>query len=175
MTFLNDRRGWVAGYLPMMGETYLYHTQDGGKTWRCQPLTFPPGYDQASVTTYTPTFFTQQDGVLPVYLATDQPAWDFYLTHDAGNSWQAITPLPIAGLYSLPTAQDFFVWDGKTFSTSHDGGQSWTQTTSNLDLSQSLHQLDFLDPMTGWATTSDSSGQGHLYLTTGAGATWEEL
>jgi photosystem II stability/assembly factor-like uncharacterized protein len=175
MTFLDDSRGWVAGYVPMMGEAYLYQTQNGGKTWRYQSLTFPPGYDQASVTTYAPTFFNQQDGVLPVYLATDQPAWDFYFTHDAGNTWQATTPVAIAGPYSLPTSQDFFIWDGKTFVASHDGGQTWTQTSSNPDLSQSVHQLDFIDPMTGWATTIDPSGQNHLYITTDAGDTWQDL
>jgi photosystem II stability/assembly factor-like uncharacterized protein len=73
ISFLNDRRVWVAGYMPMIGGAYLYQTQDGGQNWSYQPLTFPPGYDQASVTTYAPTFFNQQDGILPVYLAADQP------------------------------------------------------------------------------------------------------
>jgi photosystem II stability/assembly factor-like uncharacterized protein len=68
------------------------------------------------------------------------------------------------------------VWDGgSAVSVTHDGGQTYQTITPNVDLSQVLGQIDFVDASTGWARTMDANGAVKLYKTTDSGATWTLL
>jgi photosystem II stability/assembly factor-like uncharacterized protein len=57
----------------------------------------------------------------------------------------------------------------------HDGGQSHQAIAPNVDLSQVLGQIDFVDASTGWARTMDANGAVKLYKTIDSGATWTPL
>ena len=88
------------------------------------------------------------------------------------SSPRATTTLQASGMVSIPSATDVIVWDGAMLHYSLDAGQTWQERTPNLDLSQSLIALQFVDRNTGWALSQEASGT-RLYRTTDGGATWE--
>jgi photosystem II stability/assembly factor-like uncharacterized protein len=99
----------------------------------------------------------------------------FYVTQDGGQSWTPGSVLDSSGIVSIPTMQDVFVWDGGTLQTSHDDGQTWTAITPNINLSQMISQLDFVDKDNGWATSLDANMKSMLYKTNNGGETWVAL
>lgn len=176
LTFADSERGWVTGNIPMENYPYLFATLDGGKTWQQQKLTVPAGYSQPMLMVEPPRFFDTKEGILPVWvLSGDLFGTEFYRTGDGGQTWILSTPVASRGPYSIATLQDFFVWDGGTFHASHDGGQTWKEITPNIDLSQIIGRLQFVDAQTGWATSMDAEGKFRLYQTRDGGATWSTL
>ena len=175
LAFRDQTHGWIGGTVPCEACVWLYLTQDGGRTWQSQDLEIPADFTSHFLSIDPPRFFNSQDGVLPVAFFAETSARDFYVTHDGGGTWNATTPVPLAGLYSLPTPQDFFTWQETSLAASHDGGQTWTQIAPNIDLGPSLLQLEFVNASTGWAISAAEDGQRHLYKSTDGGATWTRL
>jgi photosystem II stability/assembly factor-like uncharacterized protein len=172
MTFLDMQHGWVGGSEPKDGYVWLFATKDGGQTWKQVNLPLPNGYTTSTISVDPPEFFGSQDGVMPVTLFINSSHWVLYITHDGGQSWTPGSVVDSGGLISTPTAQDFFIWDGGTLHASHDGGQTWIAITPNINLSQIIAQLDFVDKDNGWATSMDSNMKVTLYKTNDGGQTW---
>jgi photosystem II stability/assembly factor-like uncharacterized protein len=172
MTFLDMQHGWVGGTEPKDGYVWLFATQDGGQTWKQVNLPLPNGYTTSTISVDPPKFFSAQDGILPVTLFTNSSHKLFYMTQDGGQSWKPGSVLDSGGIVSMPTQQDIYVWDGGILQASHDGGQTWIAITPNIDLSQIIAQLDFVDKDNGWATSVDADLKGMVYKTNDGGKTW---
>ncbi len=183
MTFFDPDTGWVTGSRPMDGDIYLYVTHDGGSSWNLQPIPIPPEKAECQFNTFPPVFFGQ-DGFLPIllYFPSGPVQQVFYVTHDGGTTWiadlsnpsQIIVP---AGQYSFADALYGFSWmGGSNIFYTTDGASTWSSRSSDLDLSDSLSMIDFIDSMRGWALTGPGdSGQSRLYQTSDGGATWTLL
>jgi photosystem II stability/assembly factor-like uncharacterized protein len=169
LTFRDAMDGWAAltgpygPPLPSPSTHWLYQTQNGGVTWRPAPLALPATLEQypwlyvAGV--LPPTFYSAQDGVLPVDVGS-QPAGGVvlslvYVTHDGGATWNATAPIStVTGATSLP---DPFHWwiaseavtDDSLFSTV-DGGQHWLSLTPGAPFTQ-ISVLSFVSSVQGWA------------------------
>jgi photosystem II stability/assembly factor-like uncharacterized protein len=171
--FASSTRGWVGGAEPMGGYVWLFVTNDGGRTWGHQNLALPAGFEQAMTSVDAPLFFTPLEGILPVQLyLVDLVATVFYRTTDGGLSWQARRPVTLTGRYSIASINEFWVWDGETLVASYDGGQAWQSIPADLNLTDSLSQLDFVAPAQGWALGMDASQASTLYQTLDGGFTW---
>jgi photosystem II stability/assembly factor-like uncharacterized protein len=175
MTFLDMQHGWVGGSEPKNGYVWLFATQDGGESWKQVNLPLPSKYISSTISVDPPKFFNAKSGILPVTFFTDSSYKGFYRTQDGGQSWKPGSIVGSNGIVSIPTLQDIFIWDGGTLQTSHDGGKTWTAITPNIDLSQIIAQLDFIDKNTGWATSIDANMKGMLYKTIDGGKTWVAL
>lgn len=175
MTFLDMQHGWVGGAEPINGYVWLFATQDSGQTWRQVNLPLPSSYISSTISVDPPKFFNTKNGILPVTFFTDSSYKVFYTTQDGGQSWKRGNVVGSNGIVSIPTMQDIFIWDGGTLQTSHDGGKTWTMVTPNIDLSQIIAQLDFVDKKDGWATSIDANMKGMLYKTNDGGKTWVAL
>ncbi len=175
LSFADDSHGWVTGAVPMEGYAWLYQTQDGGRTWQHQALALPDGYANAMLSIDPPRFFDPQHGLLPVLLSADSQAWIFFTTRDGGATWSATTPVAGGGSYDFVSPQEGWAWDGKTLHSTRDGGQTWTAQETNVDLSQMLTRLDFVNSAAGWALAMDADGQTCLYKTVNGGLTWASL
>jgi photosystem II stability/assembly factor-like uncharacterized protein len=187
ITFLDATTGWVTGYAPGCGHTYLYVTHDGGHTWREQRLPLPPRvtphWNAASM---PPVFFSIRDGVLPVsmaYAVRDEYCEDgktavvFYMTHDGGATWTAATPVDGHGVPPWGFADMAHGWalgEGALYRTTN-GGRQWTLLPLPAELAD-IHQLDFISSQVGWAVRGSlwslKQTPGSLLKTVDGGQTW---
>ena len=185
MVFLDARTGWVTGSLPAAGDVYLYKTEDGGASWNKQALISLSGYAQELTLAHPPLFFGRE-GIFPLTVyRQDAPNLVFLRTEDGGLTWTgdfAAGPhSPPAGMYSFATASDGWCWDGAGFvHATHDGGMTWSDFATNLDLSGKLHQLVFAPAadgsFVGFALTNpDENGHAQLFTTMDEGSTWMPL
>ena len=71
--------------------------------------------------------------------------------------------------------QTAFVWDGRGFPHTTDGGRSWQAAPPNLDFGDQFASMDFVNATTGWVLTADAEGQRSLHKTTDGGRTWFQL
>jgi photosystem II stability/assembly factor-like uncharacterized protein len=111
-------------------------------------------------------------GILPVAVGSEGFTTFFLATQDGGKTWISSAGVPGSGRYSVASLNDLFVWFGNDLSVSHDAGQTWETITPNQNFSDTLVQFQFVDAQTGWAITSDASGQTSLYKTSDGGQTW---
>ena len=183
MTFLDPDTGWATGSRPMEGDIYMFVTHDGGSSWNLQSIPIPPEKAECQFHTFPPVFFGQ-DGFLPMllYFPSGPVQQVFYVTHDGGATWtadltsasQVIVP---PGQYSFVDAFIGFSWNGgpSIFITT-DGAQTWSVGSTDLDLSDSLSMIDFINGSIGWALTGPGdSGQSRLYQTSDGGGTWSQI
>ena len=175
MAFKDMRDGWIGGFQPIIGHSYLYRTTDGGKTWMLQDLKIPAAYSSSSVLTLAPKFFTNQEGMLPVSLEMQVQSIDFYVTHDGGQTWQSTAVVQNQEAYDIVSMQDIRVWSKNTLKVTHDGAQNWTSITPVIALQGKIQQLDFINQKTGWAISMDIKENMHLYQTQDSGKTWNQL
>jgi photosystem II stability/assembly factor-like uncharacterized protein len=179
VTFLNATTGWVTGTVGVPDVLYLYVTHDGGYTWQQQQLSLPPGLTSRwfAVTT-SPQFFTANDGVLPVFYGSEDPATGaavgavavFYITHDGGTTWTSTTPLSVSDVWtplsSFTDVNHGWIADGDVLYVTTDGGSHWTAIPPT-PLFANVKQIDFISPQVGWALTPAS-----LLKTEDGGLTW---
>ena len=176
MTFLDATHGWVTGSVPMDGYVYLFKTQDGGRNWTHQEVSLPAGFETAMTSADAPRFFTSTDGIFHAGLYTAVSASVFYLTQDGGASWTPTFPVNMVGRYAIANLQDVWIWDGgPAMLISHDSGTTWSLVNTNINVTDTLMTIDFVNATTGWALTGDASSHYSLYKTTDGGATWTAL
>ena len=175
MAFKDMRDGWIGGFQPIIGHSYLYRTTDGGNTWTFQNLTIPAAFSSSSVMTLAPKFFTNQDGVLPVSLEMQVQSIVFYVTHDGGQTRQSTAVVQNQEAYDIVTLQDIWIWSENTLKATHDGAQNWSSITPAIALQGKIQQLDFINQKTGWAISMDTKENMHLYQTLDGGKTWNQL
>jgi photosystem II stability/assembly factor-like uncharacterized protein len=175
-TFLDASRGWVGGATPVDNTIYLYRTLDGGATWSETGLALPAGYESAQTGNYGPQFFSASEGILVVNLA--MPADPglvtlVYRTTDGGETWtpgQVIAGGRPADFFSF---HEGVAWgNGNQFNVTRDAGQTWGALVPNQDFSASLVSFQFVNPLVGWALTTNEVQDPSLFKTTDGGATW---
>ncbi|MFH2038047.1 MAG: hypothetical protein ABIJ65_01295 [Chloroflexota bacterium] len=175
-SFLDSLHGWVGGSIPMDGNVYFYTSLDGGYTWVKQHINLPGGYETAMTEVETAQFFSVVDGLLPVRLFVENSGYVFFVTHDSGITWISTTPLISNGQYSLASINDIFVWDGGAdIYVTHDSGLTWNQITTNINVTEKLMKIEFVDSETGWMLTGDATTHHTLYKTLDGGSTWNIL
>ena len=183
----------------------LFHTEDGGRSWRQITLPALPGLS-AQVETYGLPFFFGHEGVVAAWLRTNptaKPNVAIYTTNDAGRTWtgEAAPSDPAAAQYGRPTSpplpfsasnpSTWVLFYGTHLVVTHDGGLHWTTSTVSPPIrffySVFLGAPSPIAPQSkGWALAQlgavDPQGQGRgqantpaLVRTTDGGRTWHLL
>jgi len=174
ITPVNMSNAWVGGIVYTPGEIYLYQTQDGGQTWKLQPVQIPSGYDQAQLETVGPQFVDAQDAYMPVHVSTQNGVMlAVYYSHDGGSNW-ALTPMliPNGGLMNFVSPTDGFVWNGTEFYVTHDGAKTWAAVSPGVSFGDSFAGMDFVNATLGFVLTNDATNTRTLYKTVDGGSTW---
>lgn len=185
--FISQQDGWTTN-IPL---ALLYATHDGGITWEKQalPQIAEPTPNGIIPSYELPTFFNDQEGILPVTLAGEQQSISFYTTQDGGRSWnlaaQEATLLPGSPFGTMPTAvvtsQEWmlFLPNGKVRKTS-DSGKHWDEQDVP-SLAAGITNVSFASQAQGWglssvgkcaAPKSQCSIQTQIMITEDGGHTW---
>ncbi len=175
ISFRSSDTGWVAGSVSAPGNSWLFNSRDGGYSWIKQSLALPAGAQNSLLSIDAPMFFSQQEGLLPVFLYQVGELFALYTSRDGGATWTVTTPVPVVGELDCVSFSACRIWNGNTIAITEDGGQSWQQVKTNVNLQQTLVQIDFTSPQVGYALSIASNGQSTLYLTSDSGRTWTPL
>jgi len=139
-------------------------------------VNLPAGFETALTSADAPRFFTSTDGIFHAGLYAAVSSTVFYLTQDGGATWTPTFPVNMAGHYAIATLQDVWVWDGgAAMLVSHDSSVTWNQVNTNINVTDTLMRIDFVNASTGWALTGDATPHYSLYKTIDGGATWTTL
>ena len=163
---------------------------DLGKTWQNIAVLRPPDVTGArSALADAPIFFDTLRGLMWVVfsLADSSRVAVVYSTADGGRSWTAGSApqdgMPGPSYYhAIVSATDVFATCGENLCVTHDAGHTWTTIEANTHIDYQgsmtghdypvLSQLDFIDPLTGWAIEAGwPDFYHHLYRTTDGGYT----
>ncbi|MHB8263085.1 MAG: WD40/YVTN/BNR-like repeat-containing protein [Acidimicrobiales bacterium] len=96
--FANAHDGFAGGFLRA-----LWHTTDGGESWRQMTIAAPASLAHALAMYGTPTFFGGSTGVLPVAFIKGSSSFiAFYLTTNTGATWSLQNVEPAMGTARTP-------------------------------------------------------------------------
>lgn len=165
--FANDKQGWA-----VVGLWYIYHTEDGGKTWEDQLSTGYMSYGVGNI------FFTNDKNGCAA-------GSSILCTEDGGKTWNerlGIKPgerdnigdvmVSVWGISFVNRSTAWAVGNNGQIIKTEDGGKSWKLKTSIR-----IGYAYFIDAKTGWSYRNDKSGKdykGYLLKTEDGGDTWQE-
>jgi photosystem II stability/assembly factor-like uncharacterized protein len=190
ITFTSARSGW--GIAPegsrflnrddaQKGAT-LYHTTDGGRTWREAQICRSAPHGTVAVSCQTPTFFGTQNGYVPAIVLNNKTKRGrivVYATIDGGRSWSTREPpddkaarryaTSYAWAFSAPNPKHLFILRGSYLYKSADGGAHWT--SSPVPGFSDAAAVDFASDSYGWALEPDQ----RFEYTTDGGRHWQRF
>lgn len=174
---ISPETAWIGGVTYAPGTMYLYQTANAGRSWSKSPVDAPAGYEQAELETTGPTFINSKIAYLPVHLSSQNGVMlAVYISRDGGASWLLGPQLiPQGGSMDFVSAESGFVWNGTSFYATHDGAQSWTIITPDVDFADTFGGMDFVSPRVGFVLRTGASANSSLYRTQDGGATWTRL
>jgi hypothetical protein len=99
IVFTDDKHGWISSSFKGKDSVPLYHTVDGGNTWKPQNLPLMKEYPYGNGNVHPPYFDTNGHGTVNVeYVKGTAKKSIFYETTDYGQSWQLFTTANIMKL-----------------------------------------------------------------------------
>jgi photosystem II stability/assembly factor-like uncharacterized protein len=196
ITFRDRLTGWLAGRAS--NAPGLLTTNDGGLTWRRQPLAPLPPSPQSQAGAEVPIFLDQQQAVLRVSVLISQPDAPqlrvldsfLYWSQDRGVTWNTSGKLPLATVKQDNYGTFFSFLDGRrgwagsatSFYRTADGGATWIPIATSLPRSGFYFaELAEFGDRVAWGQLSDySKRDGHqpifiLIRSTDGGVHWTEL
>ena len=193
MSFVTPSTGWIIGtasHADLSDYSWLYLTHDGGNSWHQVALSFPA----TALALWTPTFFTEQEGLFPVLTSGPAPQYAhttmLYTTQDGGQTWTStdvsfdVTNAVFIDMNHAVAADSN--GSNALYATS-DGWKHWTKTSVHTSF-KIVDGFDFVSPTLGWAFADNLNlslpepGGGirkgdviALIQTTDGGRTWHEI
>lgn len=167
---------WVGGVIYSSGSTYLFRTDDGGKTWSQVTMMLPGKAQSSELTIEQVRFFSPTRGFLAIRLTSTTQETIVFTTNDGGETWDpAPASLPNSGVLEIPSAQEMIFYYGNQFYVTKDAAQTFEIIDPNIAFGESLTDMSFANASTGWVITTSPTNQRTLYKTTDGGQTWFPL
>jgi len=159
VSFFDNLNGWAVASDAQAGQGIVFHSTDGGKTWKQQT---------ARRQLYAVKALSQST-VVAVGGDTDGPV--LVRSTDGGATWTENDTVPAGVLYGLTFVNAKVGWAVGQFGVvikTTDGGVTWKQQDSGLSSDFALSGISFTDANNGWAV----GDLGSLIHTTNGGTTW---
>ncbi len=165
--FLDARTGWIVGEFGN-----IYHTTDGGRTWKTQQGTLIGEgiYDSLDLPTFFGAAFSDASNGVAVGLETK-----IARTRDGGAKW-AFDQLDVKDGTGDPLYQPFIFPDTTAWAVGAAGmvvhqrstGEPWLRVPLGMEVNTWLRGIHFLNKDDGWVV----GGFGLIMHTTDGGKTW---
>lgn len=176
MVPLDMNTAWVGGVIYSSGSTYLFRTDDGGKTWSQVSMMLPGNAQSSELAIEQVKFLSPTQGFLAVRLTSTSQETIFYTTSDGGQTWDpAPASLPNSGVLEIPSAKEMIFYYNSQFYVTNDAAATFNIVDPNIAFGDSLTDMSFVSASTGWVITTSPTNQRTLYKTTDSGVTWSPL
>ncbi len=176
MVPLDMNTAWVGGVVYSSGSTYLFRTDDGGKTWSQVTMMLPAIAQSSELTIEQVKFLSPTQGFLAIRLTSTSQETIVFTTSDGGETWDpAPTSLPNSGVLEIPSAQEMIFYYNNQFYVTKDAAGTFDIVDPNIAFGESLTDMSFANASTGWVITTSPTNQRTLYKTTDGGLTWFPL
>lgn len=170
---LNTKTAWIGGVVYAPGQTYLFRSDDNGKTWVNINLSLPQEAAGSELSVIGMVFISSKTGVLAVRVASDTPKTIVYVSQDGGNTWtQSDVSFEGYGLLETPSANEMVFYVNDQFYVTKDAGVTVQEIVPDIKFGDTIVDMSFANAQTGWVVVSDVSGKYILYKTTDSGSTW---
>jgi len=167
---------WVGGVIYSSGSTYLFRTDNGGKTWSQVTMMLPGDAQSSELTIEQVKFLSSTQGFLAIRLSSAIQETIFYTTNDGGQTWNpAPVSLPSSGLLEIPSADEMIFYHNSQFYITEDAANTFETVDPNIAFGESITDMSFVNVSTGWVVTTSPTNQRALYKTSDGGATWSSL
>ena len=173
---LDAETAWVGGVVYAPGQTYLFRSDDGGKTWFNINLVLPENTAESELSLQDMVFITPTNGLLALRITSETPQTIVYITEDGGNTWvQSPAAFEGYGILETPSASEMIFYTADQFYVTKDAGETIQQISPEIKFGDSIIDMSFANSQTGWVITASPSNERTLYKTTDGGATWTPL
>ena len=173
---LDAETAWVGGVVYAPGQTYLFRSDDGGKTWFNINLVLPENTAESELSLQDMVFITPTNGLLALRITSETPQTIVYITEDGGNTWvQSPVAFEGYGILETPSASEMIFYTADQFYVTKDAGVTIQQISPEIKFGDSIIDMSFANSQTGWVITASPSNERTLYKTTDGGATWTPL
>ncbi len=157
VSFADNLNGWAVASAANAGEGLVFHSTDGGKTWK-QQTSRRELYALKAISKST-----------VIAVGGDSFGGVLVRSTDGGATWTENNNFPV--LYGLTFINAKIGWAVGQFGTvvkTTDAGVTWVPQVSGVDQRIALAGVSFADPNNGWIV----GDFGTLIHTTNGGATW---
>lgn len=173
---LDAETAWVGGVVYAPGQTYLFRSDDGGKTWFNINLVLPENTAESELSLQDMVFISPKNGLLALRITSETPQTIVYITEDGGNTWvQSPAAFEGYGILETPSASEMIFYTADQFYVTKDAGVTIQQISPEIKFGDSIIDMSFANSQTGWVITASPSNERTLYKTTDGGATWTPL
>lgn len=173
LTPLNMNTAWIGGVVYASGSTYLFRTDDSGRTWSQVSMMLPANAQDSEMTIEQVKFLSPTQGFLAIRLTSASLETIFYTTSDGGETWNpAPATLPNSGKLEILSAQEMVFYYNNQFYVTNDAANTFTTIDPDIAFGESLTDMSFANLSTGWVITTSPNNQRTLYKTTDGGQTW---
>jgi len=168
--FLDASTGWVVGEFGN-----IYHTTDGGKTWKTQQETLIGSgiYSSLDIPTFFGASFSDAQNGVVAGLETKVAR-----TRDGGKTWkfeqfdtQEGTGDPLYQPFQFPDTTAWAVGAAGFVGHQRSVGEPWLKVSLGREVNTWLRGVYFLNKNDGWVV----GGYGHILHTTDGGQTWLQM
>ena len=173
---LDAETAWVGGVVYAPGQTYLFRSDDGGKTWFNINLVLPENTAESELSLQDMVFISPTNGLLALRITSETPQTIVYITEDGGNTWvQSPAAFEGYGILETPSASEMIFYTADQFYVTKDAGVTIQQISPEIKFGDSIIDMSFANSQTGWVITASPSNERTLYKTTDGGTTWTPL
>ncbi len=176
MVPLDMSTAWIGGVIYSSGSTYLFRTDNGGKTWSQATMMLPGDAQSSELTIEQVKFLSPTTGVLAIRLTSTSLETIIFTTKDGGQTWDPATAvLPSSGMLEIPSVKEMIFYYGNQFHVTNDAAATFEIIDPNIAFGESLTDMSFVSTTVGWVITTSPTNQRTLYKTTDGGLTWFPL
>lgn len=170
---LDVKNAWIGGVIYSSGSTYLFRSEDAGRTWSQVSMRLPAAAQSSELTIEQVKFISPTQGFVAIRMTSTARETILYKTNDGGETWEpAPAKLPGSGRLEIPSAQEMIFYSDSQFYVTKDAANSFEIIDPDIAFGDSLTDMSFVNSSMGWVVITSPTDERALYKTSDGGYTW---